>query len=197
LEDAVVTWLLALMGIILVVLGLWGGPRRRARAVSPPAEEDAWQVLNDPIRHDEDELIKIPPDRPWYQAGRESRFAQGLLTGLGVGLIISAFVLMVKPVAEAPDGLAPAIPPIAAPAPTPDPPPPTPPPTPATVTIQVEPGDLAPIIAARLVQAGLIAEEELFLSRVAEREVDTLLKAGSFVIPTDATLDQVIDRLTA
>lgn len=195
------TWLLALMGLILVGLGLWGGPRRAvrpgARAVSPPVEEDAWQVLNDPIRHEEDELIKIPADRPWYMGGRESRFAQGLLTGLGVGLMISAFVLVVRPAAEAPDGLAPAAPPIAAPAPVLQPTPDPPPPTPATVTVQVEPGDLAPTIAARLVQAGLITEEALFLNRVAEREVDTLLKAGSFVIPTDATLDQVIDLLIA
>ncbi|HLN61981.1 MAG TPA: hypothetical protein VK464_10570, partial [Symbiobacteriaceae bacterium] len=69
-------------------------------------------------------------------------------------------------------------------------------PKPANVTFVVEPGDLATTIAANLKAQGLIADEDAFLSRVSETGADTALKAGTFVVPTGANLDQVIEALT-
>lgn len=73
----------------------------------------------------------------------------------------------------------------------------TPPVSAEPVTVVVEPGMTAPDVAALLRAQGLIADETAFLNRLAERGLDTLLQAGTFNIPANATLDQVIDLLTA
>jgi cell division protein YceG involved in septum cleavage len=67
---------------------------------------------------------------------------------------------------------------------------------PATVSFAVEYGDMVPTIAFNLKAKGLIANQQSFVSRATERAVDTLFKEGTFTVPTDATLDQVIDALT-
>jgi hypothetical protein len=201
-----VTWPLLVVGILLALAGLWGGPtpRRReadASKVKGPAPKggDPWEVITQPIARDE-ELIKIPERRPWYRPGR---FLRGVMTGLGAGLLVSAAIVAVSPrgavppspqaATEAPKG-APAT---GAGGGTAAAPPAQTPPQPANVMFTVDPGDMAPTIAANLKAKGLINDDQAFLSRVAERGVDTLLKAGSFPIPTGATLDQVIDVLTA
>ncbi len=220
------TWFLLFTGLLLFGLGLWGGPRPRRWEEAGPAEEpssaaEALEILSQPLpREAEEELIRIPEGRPWYLPDR--RFQQGLLTGLGAGLLVAAAAIAFlprEPLTGPPGDVAhrpPAAQDPAGPQPprfdtapgdepgggtvgppgAPDPEPKPEPPRPVNVTFVVEPGELAPDIARKLDDEGLIADEEAFLRRVEERGVDRFLKAGTFVIPTDASLDEVIDALT-
>lgn len=200
-------------GIALALIGLWGGPspnakRREAEAAArkQPTVSDAWEVLSRPL---EEEMIKIPEHRPWYAPGGDKRFQQGLLVGLGAGLLVATVAVSFLPrgqtaapktaakdSAPAPTEVSTAKPAPAQPGPAAQPVP-VQPPKPVTVNFTVEPGHLAPDIAANLKAAGLIADEDQFLARVAELGVDTSLRAGTFVIPTGATLDKVIEKLTS
>jgi hypothetical protein len=210
-----VTWPLLVVGILLALLGLWGGPapRRRERESSrlkgPIPKGDAWDILTQPVVSDE-ELIKLPERRPWFIPGRAGRFQRGLMLGLGLGLLIAAAIHAWAPrsAATLPPTAADSAtkpPPGTANQPTASKPPTTPgsttpitpkPPTPAVVSFVVEYGDMVPTIAANLKAKGLIADDNAFVSRVTERSADTLLKSGTFLIPTGATLDQVIDALS-
>ncbi|HWI53480.1 MAG TPA: hypothetical protein VNT01_15165 [Symbiobacteriaceae bacterium] len=203
-------WILGFAGILLTLLGVWGGPtqkspRREAEAMArkQPTVSDAWDVLAKPL---EEELIKIPEHRPWYTPGSDRRFQQGLLVGLGAGLMVAALTISFAPRQAAPPQVAVKEPPAGAPAANqpapaqtaqPAPTQPAKPPKPVNQNFTVEPGDLAPDIADKLKAAGLIADPKQFLTRVEERGLDTSLKAGTFVIPTGANLDTVIDVLTA
>ncbi|HEY3367705.1 MAG TPA: hypothetical protein VGK74_21820 [Symbiobacteriaceae bacterium] len=210
------TWLLAIIGIVIAGVGLWDRPATAQPGARegklPESRDEAWAILGQPIERAE-ELAR--------QGERGSRrFRQGLLVGLGTGLVVAWAVMLVMPGPATPlpprSGREPAGPaagpaPGVAPAPggatkpgttpgTAAPPagttPAAPPPRPANVTFTVEPGDMAPTIAARLKTDGLIADENAFLDRVTERGVDTRLRSGTFVIPTQASLDDVIDALT-
>lgn len=84
----------------MIVLGVWGGPLRykrpekSARIPKESTVQEAWDILTSPVQYDE-ELIKIPEHRPWYVAGKDRRFIQGLLVGLGSGLMVAALVVSV------------------------------------------------------------------------------------------------------
>jgi len=210
-----VIWILGIAGILLVMLGLWGGPapkskRREAEAMArkQPTVSDAWEVLSRPL---EEEIIKIPEHRPWYAPSGDRRFQQGLMVGLGAGLMVLAVTVSLLPRGAAEPRTAAKEPGVGAPAetdtapgqpaapasPAPAQPKPAAPPAPANVSFTVEPGDLPEDIANKLKSAGLIADPDQFLNRVAELGVDTALQAGTFVIPTGAPLDTVIEKLTS
>lgn len=202
-------WVLVILGLILVGAGSTIGRRRTTKGAAQPGVQgsldvdpstpitldDAFDILSKPMEHNE-------PVKGRYQSG--------LLTGLGGGLIIAALGLALAPASMLPQrNPAPAPAPsgeTTTPAPsggtTAQPPTTTPttpatPSAPATVDFTVAPGDLPSNVAANLQSAGLIADPAAFLARLTERGVDTLLKSGTFSIPTGATLDQVIDILTA
>ncbi|MDB4894136.1 MAG: conserved domain protein proline-rich [Firmicutes bacterium] len=209
------TWPLLVVGILLALYGLWGGPapRRReresSRAKGPIPKGDAWDILTQPVVTDE-ELIKLPERRPWFVPGRAGRFQRGLMLGLGLGLLIAAAIHTWAPrsVATQPPTAADSAtkpPPGTTNLPTATKPPATPggttpttpkPPTPTVVSFVVQSGDMVPTIAANLKAKGLIADDNAFVSRATERGADVQLKAGTFNIPTGGTLDQVIDALT-
>lgn len=204
-------WFLGIAGILLVLLGLWEGPaaarKRReveAAAGKQPSSKEAWDIISRPL---EDELIKIPQQT----GGGDRRFVRGLLTGLGAGLMVASVAVSFAPrvaappstpqvAAKEPDVTPPAAPPQGQTPPETQPevtPEPTPePPAPANVHITVEIGEAAGAIADQLKEKGLIADQQQFLDRLAERELETYVQAGTFVIPTGATLDEVIDHLT-
>jgi len=215
------------LGILLVVVGVWGGPRRRqkpdktSRIPREATVQEAWEILVSPVEYDE-ELIKIPEHRPWYLPGSDRRFWQGLLVGLGAGVLAMALVVHFAPglfVPESPPGQVAVEPePPASPEPSappeepgePAPPgepeepaapaepeePAEPPAPPAEITVVIEPGSHSGDIAAALKAAGLIADEQAFLDRVAELGVETSLQAGTFTFPSGATIDEIIAGLT-
>lgn len=218
---------LMVLGILLIVVGVWGGPRRRQRPDKTsriPREatvQEAWEILVSPVEYDE-ELIKIPEHRPWYVPGGDRRFWQGLLVGLGAGVLVmtllvrftGGFFLVDSPPgqvavepgpSENPEPSEPTEPPANPEQPgvpeepvTPAEPeePETPPAPPAEITVVIEPGSLSGDIAAALREAGLIADEQAFLDRVEELGVETYLQAGSFTFPSGTTIDEIIARLT-
>jgi hypothetical protein len=209
-----VIWFLGLMGIMLLLLGIWGGParirRRRdaeAAAKRQPKPDEAWEILTRPM---EDEAIRIPEHRPWYAPGGDRRFQRGVFVGLGAGLMLAAVAVSTVPRPEAEPGPAtPAKTPAAqgggAPATggqqggaaTTPAKPGAESPKPANKTFTVEEGWAASTIADELKSQGLIEDVAAFVNRVVERQVDVKLKAGTFVVPTGAPLDQVIDSLVA
>lgn len=223
-----VIWFLLLGGLLLIVLGVWGGPQRRRRADKTsriPREatvQEAWEILTSPVEYEE-ELIKIPEHKPWFVPGTDRRFQQGLLVGLGAGLLVAALVYPSlpgkettepqvavnpptqnekpaadkDPASQPPQGEQPAgQPPQGGQQPAGQSPQTPPPPTPANVTFTVEPGSPSQEIATNLKAAGLIADEAEFLDLVAAYGVETQLKAGTFVIPTGASVDTIIAKLT-
>jgi len=217
-----VFWFLLLLGILLVVVGMWGGPRpsqvdageeRQAEAGEP---SDPWKVLTEPLPHEE-ELIKLPEHRPWYVPGRDRRFLQGFLMGLGAGLMVASLVVLrapASPVDKPPQtaGEASETPITGGEAPGneqgqiaeepgmgdegPEEEPVDQEPEPETVLFSVEEGELPDAIAARLREAGLIEDETAFLTRLMELGLDTSLRPGAFEIPREAPLDDVIAALT-
>ena len=182
-------WLLLLAGTVLVVAGAWwgSGPHTVPRRAEPDGPADlsapeAWAILTRPVKMAVEER-------------RQRRFVPGLLVGIGSGLVVMALVMLalptptrVRPPLQADGKVAPPEGVVRTPAPDPKP---------LTLTFVVEDGEAAPTIAAKLHGAGLITDEEAFLRRVVDRRVDTRLKAGTFIISTGATLDEVIDSLTA
>jgi hypothetical protein len=214
-----VIWFLVLVGILLIVLGVWGGPRRRKRpdkASRIPKEatvQEAWEILTSPVEYEE-ELIKIPEHKPWFVPRGDRRFYQGLLVGLGLGLMAASVLLPFLPRKAAPDQAA-SLPPAGQagkqpeaqqpaetqkPAENPKPagtqqPAQTTPPK-GDVSFTVEPGSSSQEIAAQLKAAGLIKSEQEFLDLLIAYGLETKLKAGTFVIPSDASVDDVIKKLT-
>lgn len=213
------TWLLVLAGLLVMILGLWGGlaPRRwRKESVPPPAKDadkdEAWQILARPIDYT---AGARPVERTALLRGPgDGQFRRGMVAGVGAGLVLAGVAVAYIPVlapqgrlageTAPPSTAAPTTP--TTPAPTAQKPgttpsattPPAPAPAkPAKVTFVVDDGDMPPTVASKLKAAGLIADEGQFLSRLAERGVDTALKSGTFTIPSGASLDQVIDVLTA
>jgi hypothetical protein len=220
-----VIWILGITGILLTLLGLWGGParprkRREMETLArkqPATPDEAWDILVSPMV---DEAIKLPEHKPWYMPGGDRRFMRGVFVGLGAGLMVATVTVSMLPRAvtppttaetEKPTGVETAknAPPQQAPA-TQSPaavqpatqqpvtqPPTAEAPKPANMTFVVEPGELAPTIAAHLKAQGLIADEQAFLDRVTELGADRALQSGTFVVPTGANMDQVIDALTS
>ncbi|WP_273378019.1 hypothetical protein [Symbiobacterium thermophilum] len=102
------TWILLAAGLLLVVLGVWGGPatrRRPEKAERIPREatvQEAWDILTSPVEYDE-ELIKIPDHQPWFLPGGDRRFQRGLAVGLGAGLMLAVLLapLIARPKAPA------------------------------------------------------------------------------------------------
>lgn len=180
--------------------------------------QEAWNILTSPVQY-EDELIKIPDNKPWRVAGKDRRFNQGLLVGLGLGLVVTTFLVPFLPGKALTDAQAGAEtpknqaatkpngenapqgdtgsqvqqPPTTAPEPAPTP---EPPPAPAVVSFVVEEGSSSQEIAAHLKQLGLIQDEQAFLNQVTASGKETALKAGSFELPQGASLDVVIQKLT-
>lgn len=212
-------WFLGFLGLVLALLGLWGGPAPRAKrreadvaASRQTSPSDAWDVLARPLH---DELIRIPEHRPWYAPGGDKRFQRGLMLGLGAGLLVSALTVTFLPKAQAPGQVAtdrpggttvaPTQPQTQTPAAnkpqTTTPAQPQAPaataPAPVTVTFVVDPGSSANVIADNLKAKGLIADTAAFLNALQNSGLDRALKAGTFVIPTGATLDKVIEVLTS
>jgi hypothetical protein len=103
-----VIWILTGCGLALlgynVWISRWIAEKEREKenlARAQSTVSDAWEVLTRPIAYEE-ELIKLPPHRPWYMPG-DRRFAQGLSFGLGAGLLIAALaVKAVQPASEPP-----------------------------------------------------------------------------------------------
>lgn len=221
-------WFLLLLGTLLILVGVWGGPR-----LSRPSEEkdrdgkgrkDPWEVLTEPLPQEE-EVIKLPDPKPWYVPGADRRFQQGLLVGLGAGLLVAGLVALLPgekepdlpgPVVEEPGPTVVGNQPGGQGAEEPDgseqpggeeeeEPAGQEEPAgegggaeePEAVLFAVGEGELPSTIAANLRAHGLIADEDAFLIRVTELGVDTSLRAGSFLIPKGAELDDVIYALTA
>lgn len=223
-------WFLLGLGLVLVVLGVWGGPAQRARldktARIPPEStvQEAWDILTSPLQYDE-EVIKIPEHRPWYLPGGDRRFYRGLAVGFGAGLLVAAALLpffggrqappepgpeqnpavvggteqkgpdaqepgtQKPPEGEEPSDV-PGVPE------SPELPEDEPTDKPVNVTVTIEMGSTSQDIAALLKENGLIGDEQEFLSVVTELGVETQLKAGTFVIPTDATPIEIVNMLT-
>lgn len=183
------TWPLVVAGLILLGVGLFGLPMIKGKQERPaePSKEEAWDILARPVEHTQG-----------------PRFQQGLLTGLGIGLLIGG-AAVAWTLWSTPSPSAAKTPPIAsqdenASAPekdsaTSDDAETEEAETPTPTTFEIEEGSTAPVIAERLTAAGLVESEEAFLDRVHERGVDTYLRAGTFSIPAEASLDQVIDAL--
>lgn len=185
---------------------------------APPNGDDpkaaAWAVLQQPL--------PVPED-PWRALALRPalrQFRLGALFGLGVGLVVAGVVVAVAapprgpgvatpgqtpgpgaapapappPDAAAPGSGAPAAPGRPAPAPAPSPPAVS---GPTAVTVTVDPGDTPQAVAAKLQAAGAVADPAAFVGRLVERGLDTRLRTGTFRIPAGASLDTVIDILTA
>lgn len=182
-------WLLVVAGLALVGAGFWGGLRPKEPPQQPLENvtvDSAWEIISRPVDRRE-------PQVPGPRSGPDRRFLNGLLVGLGSGLLLSAVAIQLVPRAAVP--VKPQAPVAEAPPAAITPPPPQAPPKPANVTFVVEVGDMGPTVAANLKAAGLIADEQAFLDRITGLGVDTLLKAGTFIIPTGASLDEVITAL--
>lgn len=217
-RGRVVIWFVLVLGLLLLVLGVWGGPKAVEESVSAempavkePFKGNPWDIITQPL-YPEEELIKIPEHRPWYLPGRDRRFARGLLVGLGAGLMTASMLAAgLSPSSkqavasnQPPNVTVPATSSApkeeqkpAATANEPAKPAETKQEQPADVAFEIAAGDLPETIAGKLKGAGLIPDEQQFLTRIAERGVDTQLRAGSYTVPTQATLDQVIEALLA
>lgn len=88
--------------------------------------------------------------------------------------------------------------PVIEPEPQPEPEPePQPEPEPAKkIKVEIPSGSLSPAIASILKEKDLITSSSEFLNRASERKLDVKLRAGTFYIPSNASLDEVIDILT-
>lgn len=64
------------------------------------------------------------------------------------------------------------------------------------IKVVIPSGSLSPSIASILKEKGLIDSTSAFLNRAAERKLDVKLRAGTFHIPDNASLDEVINILT-
>lgn len=207
-------WILAVVAVLLIALGAWGGPRRRVRpdkAQRIPKDstvQEAWDILTSPVEYDE-EIIKIPQARPWYVLGREQRFLRGLLVGAGCGLLIAlAFSPLYARGPKAPQVAqgenpkaeqkpdAPAAEPPAQQPKAEEPKPAAEPEQPAVVKLEIPEGSVSQEIAAKLKEAKLIADEKAFLDQVTAKGAEAGLKAGTFEIPAKATIDEIIAILT-
>lgn len=220
-------WFLLLLGTLLVFVGVWGGPRLSRQAAEKDREtkgrKDPWEVLTEPLPQD-DELIRLPEQRPWYLPGGDRRFQQGLLVGLGAGLMVAGLVTLLPqgspeagqpgtvveepgPVAvgDKPDGQGASVPGATEepagnkdekPAGQEEPAGESGGQATGDVRFTIEEGELPSTVAANLRAQGLIADENAFLDRVTELGMDTSLRAGSFLIPAGADLDEVIAALT-
>jgi len=222
-------WFLLIAGLALVLVGIWGGPRQKLRAdkaariPKDATVQQAWDILTSPVQY-EDELIKIPDHRPFRIPRNDRKFYQGLAVGLGMGLVIAAFLspflprqvetpqqVAVEPPTTKPEGTGQPEPAASGtktgetappatqqnPATTGQGQPAAPPaPKPANITVTIAPGSSSHDVAATLKAAGAIADEQEFLKQVVASGVETSLKAGTYVIPSDATLDQVIQQVT-
>ena len=71
-----------------------------------------------------------------------------------------------------------------------------PPPKAEILTVKIPEGSTGSAIANILVQNKLIDSPSAFLKRANERKLDTKLRSGTFKIPSNATLDEVINILT-
>nr|PZN71127.1 MAG: hypothetical protein DIU55_09515 [Bacillota bacterium] len=214
-----------LLSVILGAWGGPATRRRPDKAERIPREatvQEAWEILTSPVEYEE-ELIKIPDHQPWFLPGGDRRFQRGLLVGFGAGLVLCALLvpLIVRPAPPEEPGANPGVaqgpgqqdsggstadlsPPPALP--SGDEPEPgdageepagsgEEPERPATVTVTVEVGSTSQDIAALLKESGLIESEEEFLSVVAELGVETRLQAGTFTIPSDASLIEIVNLL--
>ncbi|MDJ0925007.1 MAG: endolytic transglycosylase MltG [Acidimicrobiia bacterium] len=65
------------------------------------------------------------------------------------------------------------------------------------VAFEIEPGSPASVIAADLVEAGVIGDAGDFQSSIRSRGVADQLKAGSYVLVTGTEIDLIIDTLVA
>lgn len=202
------TWFLAIAGVLLLAVGFVTGrgkPRTHPHVAAPESKDEAWAILGQPIERAE-EMVRV-------ERMGNRRFDQGLVVGLGAGLIIAAGVTLLpaRPPVQPPTAAAPPATPApgtaATPAPgkttpapatgtTPAPTTPAPAPIPAApAKFTVNDGDLPGTIATNLKAAGLIPSESAFLNQVTARGVDTQLRSGTFTIPAGASVDQVIDAL--
>lgn len=114
-------WILLFVGLLLIALGAWGGPRSRRRraaaregseftanaAAGQMAEADigalegdgthpAWEVLTRPMDLS-DPAIEFDEHRPWDLPSKDRRFLQGTSIGLGTGFVVGALILMMQP----------------------------------------------------------------------------------------------------
>ena len=74
----------------------------------------------------------------------------------------------------------------------PDDTPAEPPGSPAEVTITINAGDSASVIADKLLAAGAIDDRAAFLSEVVAKGADSKLKQGTFNIPAGSTISDII-----
>lgn len=63
------------------------------------------------------------------------------------------------------------------------------------VTLVIPPGSSAQSIGDILVNNGLIGDRNEFLARVVEMGLDTQLKSGNFLVDSDMTLDEIINKI--
>jgi hypothetical protein len=193
----VVIWGIVLIGIALLVVGMRGMSRRKSHlrdeeetAARTPSAGDAWEILGQPLH-----TGSVEPSHkrkgPWI----DRRFGMGLVTGMGIGLVVAAIAFQLwSSRAGGVDQVA--LPPATGGVKNPVPATvPAPVPAPTSKTVVIEPGDSASTIANRLKAAGLITDTDWFAARIGARGVETQLKAGTFVVPNGATIDAVIDTL--
>lgn len=65
----------------------------------------------------------------------------------------------------------------------------------AEIEIFIQPGETAADIAQKLLEKGIIKEDEEFLQIVREKRLDRKLRAGSYLITVDTDLDDFIEKL--
>jgi LysM repeat protein len=194
----VVVWGIVLIGIALLVVGIRGVSRRKSHVVDEeetaartPSAGDAWEILGQPLQ-----TGAVEPSHKRRSAGIDRRFGTGLVTGMGTGLVVAAIAFLLWSPRAGQVAQVPPPAPVGGKNPAPVPvPTPSPTPAPAFKTVVIEPGDSAGTIANRLKAAGLITDTDWFAARIGARGVDTQLKAGTFTVPTGATIDAVIDTL--
>ncbi|HEY3368854.1 MAG TPA: hypothetical protein VGK74_27670 [Symbiobacteriaceae bacterium] len=204
------TWLLAALVLILALVATLVGRNLRSRA-EPPGSA----LVGERLDRAEKLILESQQHRRRFRQGLTRGLALGLALGLGAGIII-AMGMRVDPTkwhvsvgwASRLSGESPPEPfPVAPPATVSAEPPATvraePPATesgstarPAKVRLVVDPGDSAPDAAAKLKSAGLITDESAFLARVQERHLGGLLADGTYLIPVEASTDEIIDTLT-
>lgn len=201
-------WILLTVGLLLIAVGAWGGPRtprRRAgtragsqhtaaAAAAHMAEADvggadahgthpAWEILTRPVDRSES-ASEDPEHRPWHLPSKQRWFLQGTSIGLGAGLVIGALMLMAQP-APPPDSAATAGTPTPSStnAPTPSTPAPTASTPAATATGTSSPTPSRPADVRILVEPGWFAGD------VAEK-----LKAEGLIQDEKKFVDRLIER---
>lgn len=64
------------------------------------------------------------------------------------------------------------------------------------IDFEIAPGTSPGAVADSLEAQGLVSSASEFTSKLVERELDKLIRAGSFTLSTDMSIDEIINKLT-